>query len=240
MDHRPTPLVVFVMAVGIALAGWFVGNGFYRGRAADRFVTVKGVAERDATADIAFWPLRYVATDDDLGRAQASIRESQQRIIAFLGRHGVDRSEVEVQRLDVTDRLAESYRSGPIESRFIIEQTLMVRSHEPEKIKAASQAVGELVDEGVVLTSGYGGGPTYRFTRLSDLKPAMIAEATAKARLAAEQFAEDSGSTIGGIRRANQGVFVILARDRAPGIDEGDQIHKTVRVVSTVEYYLEG
>jgi len=66
----------------------------------------------------------------------------------------------------------------------------------------------------------------------------MIAEATAQARRAAEQFAQDSGSRIGKIRRANQGVFVILARDRAPGISEESQLHKTVRVVSTVEYYL--
>jgi hypothetical protein len=67
----------------------------------------------------------------------------------------------------------------------------------------------------------------------------MIAEATANARRAAEQFAEDSGSRIGGIRRANQGVFVILPRDQAPGIEEGGQLHKTVRVVSTIQYLLE-
>jgi hypothetical protein len=73
---------------------------------------------------------------------------------------------------------------------------------------------------------------------LSDLKPEMIAEATAKARNAAEQFAKDSGSQTGRIRRANQGVFQILPRDRAPGISEGSQINKTLRVVSTIEYYL--
>jgi hypothetical protein len=67
----------------------------------------------------------------------------------------------------------------------------------------------------------------------------MIAEATAKARRAAEQFALDSGSSVGRIRRAKQGVFVILPRDRAQGIDEGSQINKTVRVVSTIDYYLE-
>ena len=83
-----------------------------------------------------------------------------------------------------------------------------------------------------------GGGPTYLFTGLSPLKPEMIAEATAEARRAAEQFAEDSGSTIGKIRQANQGVFVILARDRAMGVSEESQVNKTVRVVSTVEYYL--
>jgi hypothetical protein len=66
----------------------------------------------------------------------------------------------------------------------------------------------------------------------------MIAEATASAREAAEQFAADSRSRLGGIRRANQGVFVILPRDVAAGVSEETQLNKTVRVVATVEYYL--
>ncbi|HEY8165620.1 MAG TPA: hypothetical protein VIF83_08720 [Gemmatimonadaceae bacterium] len=48
----------------------------------------------------------------------------------------------------------------------------------------------------------------------------------------------DSHSELGGIRQANQGVFEILARDQAPGITQESQIAKTVRVVSTVEYFL--
>lgn len=83
-----------------------------------------------------------------------------------------------------------------------------------------------------------GGGPTFVFTGLNKLKPQMIAEATARAREAAEQFARDSHSELAGIRQANQGVFEILPRDQAPGISQENQINKTVRVVSTVEYFL--
>lgn len=101
--------------------------------------------------------------------------------------------------------------------------------------------MGELVDAGVVLAAegGRHAGPGYLFTRLKDLKPEMIAEATANARRSAEQFAADAGSRLGGIRRANQGVFVIQPRDRAPAITEQSQLHKTVRVVSPIEYALE-
>ena len=74
---------------------------------------------------------------------------------------------------------------------------------------------------------------------VNDLKPQMIAEATASAREAAEQFAKDSGSRLSGIRQASQGIFQILPRDRAPGVMEESQVNKTVRVVSTVEYSLE-
>jgi hypothetical protein len=187
-DHTQTrggivgPLL---LAVGLATAGWFVGHGFVASRTVDRYVTVKGVAERDV--------------------------------------------------------LANAYRSGPTESRFIINQVLMVRSDQPQQIRDASQSVGELVAAGVVLSAsgGPGYGPTFLFTRLNDLKPEMIAEATASARRAAEQFASDSSSRLGGIRRANQGVFVILPRDRAMGIDQQGQLNKTLRVVSTISYYLE-
>jgi hypothetical protein len=97
------------------------------------------------------------------------------------------------------------------------------------------------VSAGVVLSSGgeYGnGGPTFVFTGLNKLKPAMIGEATARARESAEQFARDSRSGIGGIRRASQGIFEILPRDQAEGITEASQIVKTVRVVSTIDYAL--
>jgi hypothetical protein len=236
MKNTAIVFSALVVAFGIAAAGWFVGNGFFQGRASERFVTVKGVAERDVKADIALWPLRFVATHDDLSVARAEIKQSYGSILSFLERQGIDPSKAQLQRLEVTDRLADPYRSGNMQSRYIITQTLMVRSRLPEQIFSAVQAVGELVDAGVILSNT--GGATYLFTRLSDIKPEMIAEATAKARRAAEQFARDSDSRLGGIRRARQGVFVIRPRDRAPGIMEANQLDKTVRVVSTIEYYL--
>lgn len=230
-----------VVALGVALAGWFTGQGFIQGRAADRYVTVKGISERDVQADTALWPIRFVVTNDDLAVAQQRIEESRSQVLSFLARHGIDPASAEVQGLEVNDRLANAYSNVTPESRYIINQTLMVRSTEPGVIAEASQKVSELVDAGVVLSMGAGpyNGPTYLYTQLTALKPEMIAEATANARRAAEQFAKDSGSRVGGIRRANQGVFVILPRDQAPGIQEGAQRRKTVRVVSTLEYLLE-
>lgn len=240
MHRNNSTLAGLLIAVGVALAGWFVGHGFVTGRVADRYVTVKGVAERDVLADLALWPISFVSTDDDLARAQREIERGRRAILAFLSRSGIDSTQVELQRLEVNDLLANPYRSGPTESRYIITQTLMVRSAEPDRIQAASQSVGDLVAAGVVFSSSAarGSGPTFLFTRLNEHKPAMIAEATASAREAASQFAVDSGSRLGGIRHARQGVFVILPRDRAAGVMEQSQLHKTLRVVTTIEYRL--
>jgi hypothetical protein len=238
--ERPI-IPALVMALGLAVGGLFIGHGFSAGRARDRFVEVKGLAEREVTADLALWPLRYVTTGNDLGVAQAQIGRSTQQILTFLGRHGIDTSAVQLQALEVSDADANRFpgeRAGP---RFVIQQTVMVRWPKPEVVLAASQRVSELVAAGVVLSSSgeYGtGGPTFVFTRLNQLKPSMVAEATANAREAAEQFAKDSRTALGGIRQASQGIFVILPRDQAPGISESSQLQKTVRVVSTVQYFL--
>ncbi|KAA3602113.1 MAG: SIMPL domain-containing protein [Calditrichaeota bacterium] len=234
-----------ILAIGIALAGLLIGLGFIKSKTADNFVKVKGVSEREVKANIAFWPLRFVATDDNLNVCQRKINESKNKILAFLKKYGIEESQTELQSLEVTDILANAYRNGPTDNRYIINQTIMVRSENPELIQNASQKVSDLVEVGVILSSsggyGYYGGmaPTFLFTELNDLKPEMIAEATANARNAAEKFALDSGSQVGGIRRANQGVFVILPRDRAPGIMQENQLYKIVRVVSTIDYYLE-
>jgi len=230
-----------ILAVGIAAGGWLAGAGLAKAREADRYVTVKGIAERDAQADLALWPLRVVVSDNDLTRAYARLESQIRQIRAFLVRQGIDTAATELQSFSVTDAYTNQYRSSDVVTRYVINQTLMVRSGDPAAILAASQKVGELVQAGVVFSSGaeYGaGGPTFVFSGLNDLKPEMIAEATGRAREAADQFATDSRSRLGGIRRANQGVFEILPRDQAPGISEQGQIAKRVRVVSTVEYFL--
>jgi len=242
-DTRSHLAIAIALAAGVALSGFFIGRGFVQSRTADRFVTVKGVAEREVKADLALWPIRFVAASNSLAQAQAEIARSTRQVLALLARHDVDTGTVEVLGLEVQDAYANPYREGQVTNRFVVTQTLMVRSTVPDSIMAASQKVGELLEAGVLLSSGYGPGgpagtPTFLFTHLNDLKPAMIAEATAAARQAAEQFAGDSKTSLGGIRQANQGVFVILPRDQASGVTEESQLFKTVRVVATVDYYL--
>lgn len=233
-------IIALIIAVGLGLTGWFIGDGFVEARSGDRFVTVKGVSERDVMADVALWPIRFVAAGNDLNAVQRKISDDRSRIQSFLEEHGISADAIELQNLEVTDRTAQSYQSGSYQNRFILAQTLMVRSEDITNIDEASQDIGELVEGGIILNSQYsGGGPTYLFNNLTNLKPKMIAEATQNARSSAEQFARDSGSELAGIRRANQGVFVILARDKAPMLQEEKQIRKTVRVVSTLDYYLE-
>jgi len=242
MLNRTNLWASLILGIGFVGGSWLLGNSLVRARTAERIVSVKGVAEREVSAELAVWPLRLSASGGDLMAVNAKLNADVARIRAFLARHGLDQAETELQDFVVSDAYANQYAGAErVASRYVIRQTLMVRSTEPEKVLKASQAIGELVGEGLVFTSGNeygGGGPTFVFDGLNTLKPKMIAEATAEARKGSEQFARDSKSRIAGIRRANQGLFEIRARDEAPGISEQSQISKTVRVVATVEYFL--
>lgn len=239
---KTVPALILGAALVIAAMGaaTLVSQGLTDLRTGDRYVTVKGVAERNVEADLAIWPIRFVATGTTLAEAREQTRASREAIMAFLKLQAIDTANVELSNLDVTDTRANPYPGQNTEQKFIINQTLMVRSDNIDRIRQAAQNIGDLLDSGVVLSSNYGpSGPTYLFNGLNDIKPAMIAEATAAAREAAQQFARDASTELGGLRRANQGVFQILPRDQAPGFSEEQQPDKTVRVVSTVEYYLQ-
>ena len=237
----PYAVPALLLAIGIAGGGYLAGAGVVRARTSDRTVVVRGVSEREAKADLAIWPLRLIVTDEDLARANATLERNVAQTRAFLVAQKLDGAgtEVSLQEFSVQDnRATGNYQVG---SRYVIRQTLVVRSTTIDLVQTASQRVPELVKGGVVLSSGQeygGGGPTFVFTGLNTLKPPMIAEATARAREGAEQFARDSRSTLTGIRRATQGVFEILPRDQAQGISEESQVTKRVRVVTTVEYGL--
>ena len=197
-------------------AGFLVGRGFERGRSADRYVTVKGLAETFVSADLAVWPLRITATGDDLGAVQEQIDAGLATITGFLREQGIEAEAIQPQRVEVTDLLAQPYRpEGAGDNRFILAQTVIVRTEQVGLVAELNQQTGELIKRGVVLVDT--GGPTYLFTRLNDIKPELLAEATRNARAAAEQFAADSGSEIAEIRRASQGPV------RDPGARSGAQ-----------------
>jgi hypothetical protein len=141
-----------LIGLGLVGAGWLIGHGFEQGRAAEHYVTVKGLAETFVAADLAIWPLRYTATGDDLNQVQAKIDADGAAITAFLVRQGLTEEAIQPQRVEVTDLLAQAYRpQGAAESRFIVAQTVLVRTPQVDLVASLNRATGELVSQGVVL-----------------------------------------------------------------------------------------
>ena len=224
----------FFILLGLSALGYLLGNAAIKYKAYERSVTVKGLSEREFPAGIVIWPIQFTEADNKLEGLYASLEKSTRHIREFLKKAGIHDSEISVSSPSITDKLAQRYGNNQrVEFRYTAIQTVTVYSRDIERVRPVMNRLGELGKQGIAFTGGgYQNQVEYLFTRLNDIKPEMIQEATTKAREVALKFAEDSKSQLGKIKRASQGSFSISPRDKNnPHI-------KKIRVVSTVEYYL--
>jgi hypothetical protein len=244
VDRGNTVLGV-LLALGLIIGGWVLGSEIKATRLGDRYVTVKGLVERNVKSDLVIWPLTYKEAGDELGALYAKTEADKKTVLQFLSDQGIQSSEIELGIIRVVDTQANEYGGGTRAShRYIVGQQITVRTSRVDQVAAAAQKTLQLLQKGIVLGGNPGQGLAYKFSGLNAIKPDMITEATRNARAAADRFAADSGSKVGSIRTANQGVFSILPSDQTGDGTEGGfgadaSLMKTVRVVTSVEYYLE-
>lgn len=227
-----------LLAAGIGFAGWSVKKGLETFRMEDRVVSVKGLSERDVEADLAIWTLSTTSTANELSTVITQTENNKKIILAFLEHTDFTKEEIEISPVQSQDLLAQAYRPENIDQgRYIVTQNINIRTSDMAKMEKALANAGTLLQQGVTLSNTQ--PPVYMFTKLNDIKPAMLAEAIKNARTSAEEFARDSGENVGGIKMAYQGVFQILPRDPVQYVSEQNQRYKTVRVVSTVDFFVQ-
>ena len=232
-DRSPRSLIAAALiALGLVGAGWFTSQGMAKLRTADRYVTVKGSAEKIVDADLVVWPLSQTVGGNELGAVQTQLDANTATIGSFLTSAGFKEDEIVVSPPRLEDRWAYSYGDNRPPERYRYSNTVTLRTSRVKEALVALRRSGDIVAKGVMLNTEEGGGPEFDYTKLNDIKPALIAEATEAARKSAEQFAKDSGAQLGGIRSANQGIVSIDNRDA------GSPQIKKIRVVTTVEYFL--
>lgn len=221
-----------IIAIGLILGGYLLGDGLTRARHADQSVTVRGLAEREVTADLATWTIAYSSTASDLASAQSGVDRDTASIKAFFAELGFPAGELQPSGVNVSQFTTDGV------TQFTVRQRMTLRSTDIKRAQQAVRKQFDLVKRGVVLEEG--SGMAYTFTKLNDIKPPMVAEATKDARASAEQFAKDSGTSVGSIKQATQGYFSVEARDGDSGGGWGvsDTPYKKVRVVTTIDFYL--
>jgi hypothetical protein len=205
-----------------------------------RSVTVRGVSERNVTADLATWSVSFSHEGTELAPVQQSVDQQANAIRTFFQRAGfrpneITDSDVSLSREQARDR--DGHPVGP--QKLTVSRSIQLRTNDVMKARLAYTRQAELLRDGVELS---GTSISYTFTRLNGLKPQMIAEATRNARDSAEQFARDSGVSVGKMKTASQGYFSVGARDGEDcddcGSSGGSTPFQKVRVVTTIDYDL--
>jgi hypothetical protein len=236
-DNRSIILIaVLILAVGIVAGGYLLGDGVRRARMADRAVTMRGLSERDVTADLATWTINFSAQGGELSEVQAKIERDTELIRNFFRAAGFPDGAV----TDGGGSVSSYYDNNRAANVVTVNRRLQFRSTDVTRAQRAAARQFQLIRSGVGLQEG--SGMQYIFTGLNRIKPDMIAAATRDARSGAERFANDSGTGVGGIRSATQGYFSIGPRDgdvTEEGSGGRDSPLQKVRVVTTIEFYLD-
>lgn len=230
-------LIVFaiILAVGVVGLGAFLKSGIVGFKDNDRIVLVKGLAEIEVEADKVIWPISFKVAGNNLLSLYSEMEQTEHKIKQFLKIHNISDSTISVAIPAVQDLSTDQYHSSnKIAFRYIITSSITVNTREVNKTLKAMQSVSELIKQGIAINSSQWGrsSVTFDFNGLNEIKPKLIRQATANARLSAEQFAMDSDSKLGKIKTARQGEVVINTPDITT------PYKKTVRVVTTIEYFL--
>lgn len=239
------------LALGLLGAGKFVARSAYALKASEHYVSVKGLSEREVKANLAAWEIDFREVDNNLSDASIRLEQDQQQVITFLKNNGFSQDEIEIRPAKVNDLFSNPYNppNAQTKFRYILTSGVRVRSSKVDQIVKVSQMTSDLIKQGIPLSFDTGDyntdlnpNPSYYFTQLDSIRPAMLAEATNSARIVATQFATDSHSKLGKIRRASQGVFQISGRDASSDSanmnNQANSVFKKVRLVTTIDYFL--
>jgi uncharacterized protein len=251
MEKRGLALIALAIIAGMIFGAFILGKSIERFRSDDRFISVKGFAEREVKSDFVIWTLQLRMAVNDLDAGSKSMEASRNKVMQFLTKNGINADEIIQQNLTVLDKQAREYDPASTGSfRYIIEENIEVRSTNVDLVQKVSRMTGELLNAGVVLSSGNdyrGNSLRFIFTKLNDVKPAMLSEAIQNAKQAAEQFTKESNTKLGKLRKASQGYFTVADREafltqQTEGNYYGNvnsDVFKKIRVVVSVDYSIE-
>lgn len=229
-------LLGMFLAIGLVGGGYFIGQTMYNAKVALNTAEAKGLAERRVKADRASWSLGFNVSGNQNAQISAlyeRAEQDQKRITEMLKQNGFSDDEISIGIISVRTQEFRDKDQKLVDSRNILSGVIEVSTSQVGKIAEVRAAVNKLIAQGVNIDNR---PPRYLFTKLNDIKPAMLKEAAGNARIAANEFAQNAGANVGAIRSARQGSFFI--RDAGEEYGDDRKIEKDVRVVTTITFYL--
>ncbi len=195
----------------------------------DNTVKVRGLCEREVPADRVVWRISYSEKSNELADLRTTVHNNNDVIVAMLLDAGFTEEEIKVANANYDDRYNWSNNVSQITFRYQVNQTVTVFTKNLDLVRKLQQTLETDLVNRNILANSYA---DYQYLGLNDIKPDMIRESLENARVAADEFANNSHSKIGKMRTASQGYFEV------EDLDENTPQVKKVRVVTTVEYYL--
>jgi uncharacterized protein len=235
-NHSFNVVAAFFVAIGLAVAGYFISQTIYNSKVALNTAESKGLAERRVLSDRANWSIDFSEVGSSRGQVTSlyNLAEEHQNIIVkLLKDNGFGDDEIKIGVINYNYREYRDDNQKLVDQKHILVGTISVETEKVNKIAEVRGKVNKLIVQGINLENHQ---PQYYFTKLNEIKPEMLSEATKNARAAANEFAKNADVEVGGIRTALQGGFYI--RDAGEEYGDSRKIEKDIRVVTTITFYL--
>lgn len=229
-------IVGFIVALGIAIGGFFISKTLYNAKVALNTAESKGLAERRVQANRANWRIEFSVSGkirSDIPRLYQEAEAIQTRLTKLLKENAFSDDEITLGIIDYGSRQYRNKDQVLTDEDHYLTGSIRIETENVHAIAPARGVINKLIAEGINITNRT---PTYSFTGLNDIKPDMLREATKNARIAANEFASNAQVEVGGIRAARQGGFII--RDAGSETSDSYKIEKDVRVVTTITFFL--
>ncbi|AYE36111.1 SIMPL domain-containing protein [Borrelia turcica IST7] len=225
-------VLVLLSSLVFLLSSFIISNGIKNiGTKNENYITVKGLSEREVMSNSSSWNLQYELVGNTVDEINRLNNANLMAVKEFFVSYGFNENDIKIGSMNFN---IGNYQGTVY--KYSAYASLNVHTKDIDKMEQASNNIIKLYNKGVLLTSNV--GPSYYFDRINDVKPEMLADSIKKAKLAALEFANNSGATLGKIKNANQGYFEFLPVDRSLGSHELYS-KKILRVVTTVSYYLD-
>lgn len=203
--------IAIILGVSFILAAMAVGIAFYQTKKPAKTVSVVGLAEKDFTSDLIVWNLRFDALDMDMKQSYNTVKAQSKVVKDFLKSKGLKDAEMDFVNISTSPKYDSQWEDGRWIERFQgyqAEQSVRISSKDVDKVEKIIRKISELYDQNIKISSFE---PEYYYTKLSDLKMEMLAEASKNAKERAETITKNAGAKLGDLKTATTGVFQITA-----------------------------
>jgi len=205
-------LPISIAALGFIIGLTILGGAIKNRNQSDNTIAVTGLGTKKFTSDLITWSGSFSRNSMDLKTAYDQLSNDRKVIENYLVSKGIPQNEIVFSAVDIqkqynyiTDSNGRSHQTF---TGYELSQSVSIESKNVSKIENLSRNITEMINLGIEFAST---PPNYFYTKLSELKLQMIADATKDARQRAEKIAENSGSKLGKLKKATMGVIQITA-----------------------------
>jgi len=229
-------LGALVLAAALAFGLSSVGSGLAN-RSANE-VTVTGSARAQVRSDRVVWTIYANDQADTIASAIQATNGALDAVTQFLIAGGVPNDEIALDALSTSVNYV--WLDGTYTSEiasYSAYRSLTVRSDDVDLVARLSLDLGNLLETGVVVSAN---SPQFYVTTLPDLRPALLNEAVADAKVRAEAMLEVVGGSVTAVRSMRSGPFQVSTPDSVDvsdfGIYDTSTIDKTVTATVSVTF----